>query len=214
MSLLPTSTRLGTAIVSSDAITESSCCVSMPRAAPARPDALRCWLMRTSSLVPSAARPRASRSSARCRARWFHRLARIGIAEARPGIEDHQRARHRRVVAMERERHVAAQRQSADHRTLDAAGRAGWLPCPRRWRLRNRRRGRPGSRFGRGRACPTRSPGTDRAALRSGRPTCGRWRCSRARAGSAGLAHAPRNGSPRRRDRASPWPISSAPTAA
>ena len=50
------------------------------------------------------------------------RLAGLGVAEAGAGVEDHQRARHRRMDAVERQRHVAAQRQSADHRALHAAG--------------------------------------------------------------------------------------------
>ena len=58
--------------------------LELPRLAPASPDASRCWLMRTSSLVPSAASPRASRSSARWRERWFHASRASGLRNPGP----------------------------------------------------------------------------------------------------------------------------------
>ena len=82
--------------------------------------------------------------------------------------------------------------------------RAGSPPCRPPWRPRNMRPDRSDSRSGHDRACPTRSPGSGPSARRSARPTCGMSRCSHGRAGWRAHGHAPRNGSPRRRDRAAP----------
>ena len=114
------------------------------------------------------------------------RFARLGVAEAGAGVEDHQRARHRRDARDGTP--ATCSRRATARRSPRAARRrrAGSRPCPRRWLPRNKRRDRPDSRFGRGRACPTRSPGTVAQRLRSGRPTCGRSRCSRGTAGLAG----------------------------
>jgi hypothetical protein len=43
----------------------------------------------------------------------------IGVAEARPGIEQHQSANHLRVGEVKGERHVAAERETGDDRALD-----------------------------------------------------------------------------------------------
>ena len=205
---------LGTAIVSSDA--DHRVVALRQHAACRAGQAARVAVLAHAHLVAGAQRRQATciqivRPLPRA---LVPRLARLGVAEARAGIEDHQRARHRRVAQMERQRHVAAQRQSTDHRTLGRRRRAEWPPCPRPWLLRNRRQDRSDTSLWPWPRMSHTITGTDRATPRSGRPTFGRSRCSRGTAGSWGLAHAPRNGSPRRRDRALPWPISSAPTAA
>ena len=122
MSLLPTSTRLGTAIVSSDAIHQV---VALRQHAARRAgQARRIAVLAHPDFIAGAERCQPSRIQIiRPLARpLVPGFASLGVTEAGTGVEDHQRPRHRGVRLVERQRHVAAQRQAADHRALNAAG--------------------------------------------------------------------------------------------
>ena len=121
-------------------------------------------------------------------------LARIVLLEAGAGVDDQQRADALGMGAIERQRHVAAQRQPADDGLLGADGVEQRGHVGRPSTLRCRRRDRQDNPTGRGRACPTTRACDASTAPRSGPATSRRSRNSRGSAAAAGRCREPRNG--------------------
>src|SRR5271163_152800 len=119
MSSAPTSTKVGTEILSSPAMMRSSAWASTC-AAPARPLAERCLLARTSSLCPSR-EPAGLEFGGALLCPLVPGAAGLGLTKPRPGVEQHQRLDHRGMGEVEGERHIAAERETADDRALDPA---------------------------------------------------------------------------------------------
>jgi len=93
----------------------------MPRAAPARPRAERCLPARILLALSEGGEPVGLEVPSALLRPLVPRPPGIGIAEARPGIEQHQRPDHLGMGEVEGERHVAAERETADDCALDAA---------------------------------------------------------------------------------------------
>ena len=113
---------VGTATPARPSITREPSWASIPRAAWASPWAERCRLAdsRTSRLLPSASRPRASSDGGALLGALVPGRARVRAAVAGAGVADDERAHHLGMRQVEGERDVAAQGEAADHRALDA----------------------------------------------------------------------------------------------
>ena len=153
----PTTTSVGTVIAGSASMTWPSAGVSTPRAASASPSALR-WTPAVSSSLPgSPSRPSLVEVAGVALGHLVPLVAAAVAAVAGAGVDEHEGRDALGVGEGQLERQVAAERVADEHGPLGAdvvEDRRAWRRAT--WRP-SRRRDRPASRCGRGRACPRRS---------------------------------------------------------